>query len=119
MAAPAATGSTAAPASNWLTGGSGRDTFVFLAPDHPDTITDFHSRDRIALGFSGLGPSGPLDPDSFHRGTSAENRHQKILYDSHTGSLLYAKHGSATNHPVKFADIGTGLHLDAHDFLVI
>ena len=73
-----------------------------------------------AVQFAGLGPSGTLDPDAFHRGASAENRHQKILYDSHTGSLLYAKHGSATDHPVKFAEIGSGLdHLDAHDFFVL
>jgi Ca2+-binding RTX toxin-like protein len=108
------------PARNSLTGGGGHDTFVFVAPGKPDTIADFHSGDRIALGFAGLGPTGTLDPDAFHRGASAENRHQKILYDSHTGSLLYAKHGSATDHPVKFAEIGKGLdHLDAHDFFVL
>jgi Ca2+-binding RTX toxin-like protein len=107
-------------ARNCLTGGGGHDTFVFTAPGEPDTITDFARGDSIALGFAGLGPSGSLDADSFHRGAAAENRHQKILYDSDTGWLLYAKHGSATDHPLKFAEIGKDLdHLNAHDFLVI
>jgi Ca2+-binding RTX toxin-like protein len=106
--------------TNWLTGGDGHDTFVFVAPGRPDTVTDFGFGDRIALGFSGLGPSGILDEARFRLGANAENRHQKILYDSDAGWLLYAKHGSATEHPIKFAEIGKGFdHLGAHDFFVI
>lgn len=104
---------------NWLTGGEGDDTFVFAARGQPNTITDFEEGDQIALGFSGLGPGGVLDPAYFHVGAKAENRQQKILYDSDEGWLLYAKYGSATRQPEKFAKIYEGLGLGADDFLVI
>lgn len=108
------------PDRNRLTGGEGDDTFVFSARGQPNTITDFDAGDRIGLGFSGIGPNGALDPAYFHVGAKAEDRQQKILYDSDGGWLLYAQEGSATRHPEKFARIYKDLdHLDAGDFFVI
>lgn len=108
------------PDRDWLTGGEGDDTFAFTARGQPDTITDFEDGDKIALGFSGLEQSGVLKPAYFHLGARAETPDQKILYDSNDGWLLYAKYGSATRHPEKFAKIAEGLHdLGADDFFVI
>ena len=106
--------------SNLLTGAAGDDTFVFIKSGWPNVITDFSRGDRIALGFAGLGPTGPLDRHQFHRGAEARNTNQKILYDENTGWLLYARKGSATHDPEKFAHVGKGVdHLGAEDFFVI
>jgi Ca2+-binding RTX toxin-like protein len=105
---------------NQLTGGEGEDTFVFKIPGKPDRITVFGKADMIALGFSGLGPAGPLDPSAFHRGATANKPGQTILYDEDTGWLLYARKGSGTADPIAFAKVGKHLdHLGADDFIVI
>ncbi len=107
-------------AKNILTGGEGEDTFVFKALDRPNTVTDFAAGDRIALGFRHLGPNGPLDPGYFHVGAQAETHEQRVLYNDQTGWLAYASHGSATEHPEKFARIGAHLdQFDASDIAVI
>ena len=107
-------------ARNKLTGGAGSDTFVFRDSGRPDKVTDFTECDRIALGFSSLGPAGALDPAEFHLGAKADTLDQHILYDRDTGWLLYAAEGSDTLHPERFARIGKGLdHLGADDFFVI
>jgi hypothetical protein len=105
---------------NQLTGGEGDDTFAFRMPGKPNRITDLETGDLIALGFSGLGAAGPLDPSAFHRGATANHPGQKILYDEDTGWLLYARKGSVTEDPVAFARVGKHLnHLGAEDFVVI
>lgn len=103
-----------------LSGGRGDDTFVFRTAGGPDRIADFEKGDLIALGFSGLGPAGPLDPAAFHRGANAERPGQKVLYDEDTGWLLHARKGSRTDDPVAFAKVGKHLdHLGPDDFVVI
>ena len=106
--------------TNLLTGSAGDDTFVFVTAGRPNWITDYAEGDLVALGLPGLGPTGPLDAALFHRGARAKTSEQRILYDEDTGWLLFARKGSATHHPDKFARVGNGLdHLDAGDFLVI
>jgi Ca2+-binding RTX toxin-like protein len=105
---------------NRLTGGAGDDTFVFTVPGKPNRITDFGKGDLIALGFSGLGPDGPLDPAAFHRGALANGPGPTILYDEDTGWLLYARKGSETADPSAFAKVGKHIgHIGAEDFVVI
>ena len=106
-----------------LTGGEGDDTFVFAHPNKKDKVTDFAEGDIIALAkgaFSGIGPLGALDADRFHVGAEADTPKQKILYDEDSGWLLYAKHGSDTADPIRFAKIGKNLdHFDNGDIMVI
>jgi Ca2+-binding RTX toxin-like protein len=105
---------------NLLTGGEGDDTFVFRTPGKPNRIADFGKGDLIALGFPGLGPSGPLDPSAFHRGATANKPWHTILYDEDSGWLLYARKGSETADPLAFAKVGKHIgHLVADDFVVI
>jgi hypothetical protein len=104
-----------------LTGGEGSDGFVFVDRTHRDRITDFEDGDLIYLAqsaFPRIGPAGMLKEARFHVGAEAETKKQRIVYDEDKGLLLYAKHGSATTDPVKFAKIGAGLDLDHTDFLV-
>ena len=109
--------------SDKLTGGEGNDTFVFAHPDKKDKVTDFAEGDIIALeksAFKGLGPLGTLEADRFRVGDEAKTQKQKILYDEDSGWLLYAKHGSETADPVRFAKIGKNLdHFDNGDIIVI
>lgn len=103
-----------------LAGGPGADAFVFRSPGPADVVADFGRADRIGLGFAGLGPAGPLDPEAFHRGRAAETPEQRILYDADTGWLRYAPEGSEGARPERFAWVGRGLdHLDAGDFFVL
>ena len=92
-------------------------------PTSKDKVTDFAEGDIIALeksAFKGLGPLGTLEADRFHVGAEAETPKQKILYDEDSGWLLYAKHGSDTADPVRFAKIGKNLdHFDNGDIMVI
>ncbi len=108
--------------NNKLTGGDGADSFQFSFPNAFSRVTDYGSEDMLLLaksGFKGIGPTGTLKAKHFHVGNEAETKKQNILYDEDKGVLLYAKKGSATADPVKFAKIGKGLDIDHTDFLVI
>ena len=108
--------------NNTLTGGEGADSFKFAFPNAFSRVTDYGSEDIFLLaksGFKGIGPTGVLKAKYFHIGSEAETKKQKILYDEDKGLLLYAKKGSKTADPVKFAKIGKDLDIDHTDFLVI
>lgn len=108
--------------SNTLTGGEGADSFLFAFPGAFNRVTDFGDGDGFLLaksGFKGIGGVGQLQAKHFHIGSKAENKKQKILYNEDKGLLLYAKNGSKTSDPVKFAKIGKNLDIDHTDFMVI
>lgn len=109
-----------------LTGGKGRDTFVFdtaLGPNNVDRITDFDPKDdTIHLAssvFAGL-VGGKLDGSAFARGTEASDLDDRIIHDRKSGALFFDADGSGTGSTaVRFATVAKNLDIGADDFLVI
>ena len=105
---------------NALVGGPGDDSFVLRGDHHPDVIQDFREGDRIGLALAGLGHAGVLDPDAFHCGPTAETPEQRLLYDSDSGWLRYAREGSESAQVELIARLADGhAHLDAGDFFLL
>ncbi|MBM6593352.1 calcium-binding protein [Microvirga pudoricolor] len=103
--------------SEQLTGGGGRDTFLFssnLALSEADTITDFTpSDDSISLtrsifkncqgsNFTGF---GTLLNSQFYIGSAAHDADDRIIYNQATGELTYDSNGSAAGGSMKFATL--------------
>jgi hypothetical protein len=86
-----------------------------------DTIEKFESGiDKVYLNieiFSEI-PVGPLAVSQFHKGTTAVDADDRIIYDTATGKLYYDADGSGLGEQVQFADLGAGTRLKASDFLV-
>lgn len=108
-----------------LSGGSGRDKFVFdtkLGANNVDRITDFaKGDDRICLDnaiLTKLGAAGGLKAAFFQVGR-ADDKDDFILYDTATGALFYDADGSGAGAGIKFAVIEAKPTLSAADFLVI
>lgn len=108
-----------------LSGGKGADVFQFVLPnvDPPsayDKITDFtHGEDTIALiDFSGMLELGHLNKDQFHKGTSAADADQHVIYDKKTGSIYFDVDGSSSLDQHLVLKLKAGTKLDAGDFFV-
>ena len=108
-----------------LSGGKGNDVFQFVIPSGIDPIAydkikDFKpGEDMIGLfDFSHNLGVGYLNKDFFHKGTSAANPDQQIIYDKKTGSIYTDNDGSGAGSQQLFAKVKAGTHLDAHDFFV-
>ena len=116
---------TGGSAADVLTGGVGRDTFVFaaaLGPTNVDVIRGFDPvGDTISLAssvFAGLN-AGTLTVGAFHVGAAAADADDRIIYDRATGSLFFDQDGSGSQFAaVKFATLGTNLALSHHDFVI-
>ena len=132
MVASATTRSRAGLGNDMLTGGEGRDNFVFKTPlnkkTNVDTIADFNfSDDAIwldnavfkTLGAGTLAKPRKLSADAFQAGTAAQDAQDRILYDKATGSLFYDRDGTGAAAAVKFATIAGKKALAHHDFFVI
>ncbi|MDI6027057.1 calcium-binding protein [Corticibacterium sp. UT-5YL-CI-8] len=113
--------------SDFLTGGSGGDRFVFstaLGAMNVDTITDFNAAaDSIRLDnaiFLGLA-DGALDGSAFKDiGTGMIDASDCILYDSDTGELFFDRDGSGSTYDaVLFATLSNHETISYNDFLVI
>lgn len=115
-----------------LTGGAGRDVFVFdTAPSKTniDKITDFNvPDDSIWLKHSGAfkafkkgSPAHPvaLAKAAFWIGTAAHDKDDRIIYNKHTGALLYDADGNGLGKAVQFATLAHNLKLTAHDFFTV
>ncbi|RYE52295.1 MAG: calcium-binding protein, partial [Rhizobiaceae bacterium] len=111
-----------------LTGGDGADSFVFstrAVRNAQDAITDFDTtEDRILFDnriFDTLGPDGRLSKNAFVANTSgkAEDRSDRLVYETDTGNLFYDANGSGKGKAVLVAQLDAGLDLGAGDFLVI
>jgi Ca2+-binding RTX toxin-like protein len=109
-----------------LYGSSGVDQFVFntaLGATNVDNVEDFEiNLDKIVLDddiFAAAGPVGALAVARFKIGAAATDATDRIIYNSVTGELFYDKDGTGGAAQVKFANIDTGLLLDAGDFSII
>jgi Ca2+-binding RTX toxin-like protein len=118
------------PGNDQLTGGAGRDGFVFdaalSATTNVDQIVDFSvADDTIQLDDQVFRAFlfGPFTADEFHISTSAAIAHDgsdRIIYQQTTGALFYDADGTGViAGAVKFAQLAPGLALTTADFLVI
>ncbi|HET7708251.1 MAG TPA: SGNH/GDSL hydrolase family protein [Sphingomicrobium sp.] len=106
-----------------LTGGSGKDYFVFTVLDAADSITDFNPRDdTIHLDdavFAGMAP-GNLASGAFVRGLTAGDTNDRIIYDSSSGKLYFDADGTGPAQQIHFATLlNHPTTLSAADFVFI
>ncbi len=89
------------------------------AATNVDSIKKFESgKDMIYLDtdiFTALSP-GVLPSSQFHKGTSAADADDHIIYDKPSGALYYDQDGSGAIAQVKFAEFEAGTKLKASDF---
>lgn len=110
--------------SDFIQGAGGADTFLFstpLGPGNVDTLADFQaSADKIALRasvFAGLS-SGPLAAGAFAVGERAIAASHRIIYNPHTGALLFDPDGSGAAAASEFARLPAALNLTAAEIRV-
>lgn len=117
---------------NLLAGGDGEDAFYFgVAPQVGtlSTVSDFDAaQDRFVLkasAFSALSGSfndgeTALDAAAFQSGggSDALGATVRIVHNTTTGALYYDADGSGAGAAVQFAQIGSGLSLDADHFFI-
>jgi RTX toxins and related Ca2+-binding proteins len=109
-----------------MTGGGGRDRFVFdfaLGADNIDTITDFKvDVDTIVLSgqiFTAIGST--LNGSEFRANSTglARDGNDHVIYDRTTGALFYDPDGSGGQQAVQFARLSSGLALSHSDFDIV
>jgi Ca2+-binding RTX toxin-like protein len=109
-----------------LTGGKGKDAFVFNTKlskkSNVDKLTDFNVKDDTVrlddVVFKALA-LGKLSVDSFHIGSGAHDADDRIIYDSKKGALFYDADGDGAEAQVQFATLSKNLKMTAADFFVI
>ena len=111
--------------------GTGRDVFVFDTKanrsTNVDRIYDFNPKhDAIWLEnaiFTKLGKGSTkgvkFKADMFVKGKAAEDKEDRIVYDSKTGALYYDQDGTGSKAQVKIATLNKNLKLAYSDFFVI
>lgn len=111
-----------------LTGNGGEDFFIFdtrLSAGNADIITDFTiGEDRLVFNnavFTKIGKDGAIAPSAFAANATglAEDRRDRIVYDTASGEIFYDADGSRSGKAVLVAQIDPGLALGASDMLVI
>ena len=112
--------------SDQITGGSGKDYFVFdTRPirNSIDRIVDFRPvDDTIMLDnqvFTRIGRDGWLASGVFTTGSGARDSSDRIIYHKQSGALLYDADGVGGVAAVKFAQLKAGLTLTKADFFVL
>ena len=123
-----------------MNGGKGRDSFHFSEPGpldeavaYDDTIEGFKpGKDQILVeeAFRGrlAAPTrGVVDPPSLQHiadynlafGAKATTAYTYLIYNKHTGDVFYDRDGTGPVEQVHLATIAPGLHLTAHDFILL
>ncbi|WP_162419720.1 calcium-binding protein [Microvirga brassicacearum] len=114
-----------------LTGGKGKDIFVFETKlnkkTNLDKITDFSVKDdSIQLDnaiFKKIGKGTPLKPGKLNKAFFAldkpKDKNDYVIYNKKKGVLSYDADGSGTAKATDFAVLKKGLSLTAADFFVI
>jgi len=117
-----------------LSGGAGKDAFVFDTAPHRtlnvDRITDFASKDdSIYLDnkiFKALGSKGSLEKPvklkakMFWKGAKAHDANDRVIYNPKSGALYYDADGSGNKAAVKIAVLSAKLKgFGYKDFLII
>ena len=106
-----------------LKGGAGLDKFVFstaLGSTNVDKILDFNvASDTVYLArsiFTRAGANGTLSTAAFHKGTSAADASDRIVYDQAAGKIYYDPDGTGAASKVLFATVTPGTALTNADF---
>ncbi|MBN9020661.1 MAG: hypothetical protein J0H08_00860 [Rhizobiales bacterium] len=106
--------------NDFLDGGRGADYFVFAeyGAANYDTIARFQKIDSIVLDtdvFTGIGKAdSTLKNKYFHKGSEAEGKNDKIIYDKKAGKLYYDQDGSGSDHSAELiAKIQSGSKVKA------
>ncbi len=115
------------PGNDTLIAGPHTDKFVFdtalNAVTNVDRVKHFDpGTDQLFLSksiFAALSGLGTLTSAEFHKGTSAHDLDDRIIYDKHSGALYYDADGNVGAAEVQFAKLDKGLNLHASDFIVI
>lgn len=106
--------------------GDRKDKYVFIgaldAATNVDRIKNFESgKDKFFLSqgdFAALTPDGQLLGSEFHRGKTAQDADDHILYHKESGRLWYDENGDAAGGRTLFARLDEGQKLKASDFTV-
>jgi hypothetical protein len=110
-----------------LTGNGGYDRFVFNtalnAATNVDVIMDYALEDQINLEnaiFTTLASTGFLAANLFkNTAFGAVDADDRIIYNSATGALVYDTDGSGAAAATLFAQLSSGLAIDANEFFVV
>jgi VCBS repeat-containing protein len=107
-----------------LYGGSGKDTFIFstkLSSTNVDKLADYSTTDdTIHLEnavFTKL-KVGKLAEDAFWKGTKAQDKEDRIIYDAAKGYLYYDADGTGASKQVLFATLSKNLKMTHAEFVV-
>ncbi|NJO78088.1 MAG: calcium-binding protein [Cyanobacteria bacterium RM1_2_2] len=106
-----------------LKGGTGADKFVFTAPtDRVDRILDFSQQDQdkillVSSGFSKL-KAGSVKQKQFVLGRKAQDKNDRLIYNSKNGALFYDADGKGGAAQVRIATFANKPALGASDFTV-
>jgi Ca2+-binding RTX toxin-like protein len=91
------------------------------AATNVDTVKKFQSgKDKMYLDediFSAIAP-GTLSSSAFHKGSSAADADDRIIYDKSTGALYYDPDGVGGVAQTQFAKLDGGPKLKASDFMI-
>ena len=91
------------------------------AATNVDTVKKFESgKDKFYLDddiFTTIAP-GQLSKTAFHKGTSAADADDRIIYDKKTGALYYDPDGVGGLAQIQFAKLDKGAKLKASDFMI-
>ena len=106
--------------NDFLDGGRAADYFAFaeFGSANADNIAKLQNIDRIALDtevFTGIGDAdSTLKKKYFHKGTEADGKNDKIIYDKKSGKLYYDQDGSGDAHAAELiAKIQSGSKVKA------
>jgi Ca2+-binding RTX toxin-like protein len=109
-----------------LTGGLGRDNFLFNTAineaSNVDTITDFTPVDdtmRLDNAVFTALANGKLPASQFALGAVALDGNDHVLYDPATGAVRYDNDGVGGASAKQFATLDPGLAVTAADFFVV
>ena len=115
-----------------LTGGAGKDIFVFDTKPNKSTnvdrIMDFNVRDDsfhldnkyfTKLGSGTASKPKKFNSDMFVINNKAKDREDRIVYDKKTGALYYDQDGTGSKAQIKIATLNKNLKLTYSDFFVI
>lgn len=108
-----------------LAGEAGADAFVFAtaldASKNVDTIKGFSVRDdtlRLRETIFTALDLGTLAESAFEIGSAADDRLDRIIYNTATGAVFYDADGSGSKAAVEFAQLATKLSLSNSDFVI-